>query len=102
MAKRGRPRDDSIQDFILDEMAEQKGVYRVSFKIADKTYCVIVRYKARPPKYAAALTQSPYQTFHELAETLRAKGARSASAKTLAHRLTTKFREARKGFVTKP
>jgi len=94
MAKRGRPRDDSIRDFSVEE-TPVRGIYLVRFWIEGKAFCVSVRYGVPYPE-GTALTRSPYETFCEIAETLRTKGARSASAETLAHRLTTKFREWRK------
>jgi len=97
MAKRGRPRDDSITDFSVSN-APKKGYYLVRFSIGSEACRVIVRYGV-PHEEGAVLARRPYETFHAIAETLRAKGARSASAKTLAHRLTKKFRDWRKAVL---
>jgi len=94
MAKRGRPRDDSIKDFSVST-TPVKGVYLVRFWIKRKAFCPFVRYGTPWPKNTV-LTLTPYQTFSEIAETLQAKGARSLSAETLARRLTKKFRELQK------
>jgi len=94
MAKRGRPRDDSIKDFSVST-TPVKGVYLVRFWIGGKAFCIFVRHRAPWPKNTV-LTLTPYQTFFEIAKTLLAEGAHSLSAETLAHRLTKKFREALK------
>lgn len=66
MAKRGRPRNDSVQDFSVRE-TPVKGVYLVRFKVEREAFCATVRYGVPQPE-DTVLTLSPYQTFKRIIE----------------------------------
>jgi hypothetical protein len=66
MAKRGRPRNDSVQDFSVRE-TPVKGVYLVRFKVGREAFCATVRYGVPQPE-DTVLTLSPYQTFKRIIE----------------------------------
>jgi len=46
MAKCGRPRNDSVQDFSVHETPEE-GLYLVRFKVGGNAFCATVRYRVR-------------------------------------------------------
>jgi hypothetical protein len=95
MAKRGRPRNDSVRDFSVYKTTEE-GLYLVRFKVGRHAFCAVVRDGERPPKDTVE-TLSPYQTFCKIAKRF-SKYKRSsrynlgASEDAVARRLTKQFR----------
>ena len=90
MAKRGRPRNDSVQNFSVHKTPEE-GLYLVRFWADGEAFCAAVRYKVRMHKHTVE-TLSPLQTFREIAKKLSKYGL-GASDEAVARRLNKMFRE---------
>jgi len=98
MAKRGRPRDNSVQDFSVHETPEA-GLYLVRFKVSGDAFCAVVRYGVRMHKHTVE-TLSPYQTFCKILITKRLSRLSGkdyhlgiGNDDSIARRLTKMFRE---------